>query len=251
MEPHCKFGNITSKNKDNIVPRAKEIASGRFYYGKGETPMKKMILCFGDSNTWGYNAETDSRFDEETRWTGLLANLLGSSYRVIEEGLPGRTSVFEDPLFEGLSGFNYIYPCMMSHSPLDMVIIMLGTNDTKQRFGVTSYNIAQGITRLAVKAKGIAAGRNGKTPEVLVVCPAPIGPQYIDSKVGSAMGLSCSEKSEGLSSHLAVLLEGSGIHYADARDQVVMNEIDYMHLDAEGHRKMAAFMFHQVKRIVS
>lgn len=211
--------------------------------------MKKSILCFGDSNTWGYDAETNLRFDEETRWTGLLAQLLGNSYRVIEEGLPGRTSVSEDPLFEGLSGFDYIYPCIMSHSPLDLVIIMLGTNDTKERFGLTSYNIAQGIVRLAMKAKGIASGREGKTPEVLVVAPAPIGPQYINSNVGSAMGKNCSEKSEELSNHLAVLLKESTIHFADAGEHVSMNEIDYMHLDADGHRKMAHFMFHQIQRI--
>ncbi|WP_216624798.1 GDSL-type esterase/lipase family protein [Paenibacillus foliorum] len=107
--------------------------------------MKKTIVCFGDSNTWGYDAETDLRFDEETRWTGLLASHLGSQYSVIEEGLSGRTSVCEDPLFEGLSGLSYLYPCLMSHSPLDLIVIMLGTNDTKDRFGLTSYNIAQGI----------------------------------------------------------------------------------------------------------
>lgn len=68
--------------------------------------MKRTIVCFGDSNTWGYDAETDQRFKDEIRWTGLLDTELGDSYRVIEEGLPGRTSVSEDPLFEGLAGIS-------------------------------------------------------------------------------------------------------------------------------------------------
>ncbi|MEK4239293.1 GDSL-type esterase/lipase family protein [Paenibacillus sp. FSL H7-0714] len=131
--------------------------------------MKRTIVCFGDSNTWGYDAETDQRFNDEIRWTGLLHAELGDAYRVIEEGLPGRTSVSDDPLFEGLAGISYLYPCLMSHAPLDLVVIMLGTNDTKEIFALTSYNIAQGIVRLAHKSRGSGAGPAGKAPEVLVL----------------------------------------------------------------------------------
>ncbi|WP_084225129.1 SGNH/GDSL hydrolase family protein [Paenibacillus pectinilyticus] len=213
--------------------------------------MKKTIVCFGDSNTWGYNAETDARFDEETRWTSRLASQLGNSYTVISEGLSGRTSVHEDPLFEGLSGLSYLYPCLMSHSPLDLVVIMLGTNDTKARFGLTSYNIAQGIVRLAKKAKGMESGVGGQPPEVLVVAPPPIGEKYFDTPIGSSMGIQCSDKSVELAEHLEGLLTGTGIHFADSKDGVAMNEIDYMHLDADGHRKMANFMQHQVTTILN
>ena len=94
---------------------------------------QKNILCFGDSNTHGYNSKTGGRFTVEERWTKLLQRKLGDDYYVIEEGLSGRTTSFEDPVFEGLSGLNAIYPCMMTHEPLDLVIIMLGTNDTKDR----------------------------------------------------------------------------------------------------------------------
>ena len=92
---------------------------------------QKNILCFGDSNTHGYNSKTGGRFTVEERWTKLLQRKLGDDYYVIEEGLSGRTTSFDDPVFEGLSGLNAIYPCMMTHEPLDLVIIMLGTNDTK------------------------------------------------------------------------------------------------------------------------
>ncbi|TBL80480.1 GDSL-type esterase/lipase family protein [Paenibacillus thalictri] len=212
--------------------------------------LTKTIVCFGDSNTWGYNAETGSRFDEKTRWTGLLASDLGSSYRVIEEGLSGRTSVCEDPLFEGLSGISYIHPCLMSHSPLDLVVIMLGTNDTKDRFGLTSFNIAQGIVRLARKAKATEAGIGGQPPEVLVIAPPPIGEKYIDTAVGKPMGTQCSVKSLELADHLAQLLQGTGIHFADSKEHVAMNEVDYMHLDTEGHLIMAKFIRDRVANIL-
>ncbi|MEW9700373.1 SGNH/GDSL hydrolase family protein [Paenibacillus sp. SI8] len=211
---------------------------------------KKTIVCFGDSNTWGYDAETGLRFAEETRWTGLLASRLGSSYRVVEEGLSGRTSVCEDPLFEGLSGLSYLYSCLMSHSPLDMVVIMLGTNDTKDRFGLTSFNIAQGIVRLAKKAKATESGNGGRPPEVLVVAPPPIGEKYIDTAIGKPMGNQCSTKSLELAEHLEHLLQGTGIHFADAKARVAMSEVDYMHLDREGHLMMAEFMKDQITTIV-
>jgi len=213
--------------------------------------MKKSIVCFGDSNTWGYDAETDRRFKDDIRWTGILHTELGDAYRMIEEGLPGRTSVSEDPLFEGLSGISYIYPCLMSHSPLDLVVIMLGTNDTKERFGLTSYNIAQGIVRLALKAKGSGAGPEGKAPEVLVIAPPPIGAEYIHTPIGKPMGSGCSEKSMELAEHLAALLTGTGIHFVDSRDHVSMNEIDYMHLDPQGHRSMADLVQYHAKRILN
>ncbi|WP_339319119.1 SGNH/GDSL hydrolase family protein [Paenibacillus sp. FSL R10-2734] len=212
---------------------------------------KRTIVCFGDSNTWGYDAETDHRFNDEIRWTGLLHTELGDAYRVIEEGLPGRTSVSEDPLFEGLAGISYLYPCLMSHAPLDLVVIMLGTNDTKERFALTSYNIAQGIVRLALKARASGAGLDGKAPEVLVIAPPPIGAAYIHTPIGKSMGSNCSEKSIELSEHLAALLTGTDIHFMDSREDVSMNEIDYMHLDQQGHRNMADLVQYHVKRILN
>jgi lysophospholipase L1-like esterase len=212
--------------------------------------MKRTIVCFGDSNTWGYDAETDQRFNDEIRWTGLLQSELYNTYRVIEEGLPGRTSVSEDPLFEGLAGISYLYPCLMSHAPLHLVVIMLGTNDTKERFALTSYNIAQGIVRLAHKARGSGTGPGGKAPEVLVIAPPPIGAAYIHTPIGKPMGSNCSEKSIEISQHLGNFLRGTDIHFMDASEDVSMNEIDYMHLDRQGHRNMADLVKYHVKRIL-
>lgn len=211
--------------------------------------MKRRIVCFGDSNTWGFNAKTSERFPEGVRWTSLLAELLDDEFHVIEEGLSGRTSVIDDPLFEGLNGYTYIHPCLMSHAPLEIVIIMLGTNDTKERFHLTSFNIAQGIARLSHKAQNTPAGENGSFPKVLVIAPPPIGKQYIETEISKSMGRECDLKSEEMSKYLIELLE-HGIEFLDTKGLVEMNKIDFMHLDEEGHRLLAQLVFNKIKSIL-
>ena len=206
--------------------------------------MKKRILCFGDSNTWGYDAESDGRFDEETRWTALLQKNLGDDYTVIEEGLCGRTAVFDDPLNEGMNGLRYVYPCMMSHNPIDFMIIMLGTNDSKERFSATPRNIADGMKRLIIKAKEIPAWRSA--PHILLVCPAPIGKGCESSPVAGEMGR-CAEKSEALAQEYRLCAEQNGVLFWDSAEVVTMNTIDFMHLDRESHRRFADRMAELVK----
>lgn len=209
--------------------------------------MRKRIVCFGDSNTWGYDAKANERFAEHIRWPCLLGELLGDGYQVIEEGLSGRTSVSEDPLFEGLCGYSYIHACLMSHSPIELVIIMLGTNDTKERFNLTSFNIAQGIARLAKKAKDTAAGEQGNGPRVLVVSPPPIREGYYKTNIGPAMGRGCDQKSLEFPKYLEDLLNIQGIEHLNTRGNVQMNDIDFMHLDEIGHKQLSTLIFNKIK----
>lgn len=211
---------------------------------------KKRIVCFGDSNTWGFDTSTGGRFPEGIRWTTLFQEYLGEEYQIVEEGLPGRTAVLDDPLLEGMNGSTYLQPCLMSHSPLELVIIMLGTNDAKERFGLTSYNIAQGIAKLSLKAKQLLAGHNGLNSPVLVVVPPPIGPEYAKTPIGKSMGKDCDDKTEHLAGHLTELLQESGIELLDSKGKVPMNRIDYMHLDEEGHELLAKLVFNKVKTIL-
>ncbi len=212
--------------------------------------MKRRIVCFGDSNTWGYDARTMSRFPEGIRWTSLLAEQLGDEFQVVEEGLSGRTAVMDDPLFEGLNAFKYIHPCLMSHAPLELVIIMLGTNDTKERFNLTAFNIAQGIARLSLKAKNTPAGPKGNFPNVLIIAPPSIGREYYDTEVGKSMGKECDRKSEKISNHLKELLEMQGTEFLDTNGLVSMNKIDFMHLDEEGHKLLSKLVFNKIKNIL-
>ena len=147
--------------------------------------MKKHIVCLGDSNTHGYCADPADcadgalqRFNEEERWTCLLQKKLGEDYLVAEEGLSGRTTVFDDPLYEHLSALDYLYPCLKSHEPVSLLIVMLGTNDTKQRLGANAYAIGLGLRRLVRKAQTVDCWGPGGTPNILVIAPLPIDPGW-------------------------------------------------------------------------
>jgi lysophospholipase L1-like esterase len=209
---------------------------------------KRRILAFGDSNTYGYDPATDGRYGDSQRWPRVLEALLGEEYTVIEEGLPGRTGVFDDPITEGLSGLAYITPCMMSHAPLDTVVIMLGTNDTKERFGCNAGLIARGLGRLIKKAQTTEAWR-GK-PDVLVVCPTPIVPAYDHLMFASAMGRGCAEKSVELGAALEPIALAAGARFIDAGTLpgVEVHPLDGMHLTCEAHTALAQGLAAQLKR---
>ncbi len=214
--------------------------------------MKKHIVCFGDSNTHGYCAETNGRFDENERWTCLLQKKLGEEYLVLEEGLSGRTTTFRDPVYEGLSGLDYLYPCLMSHEPVDLLIIMLGTNDTKERFSASSEVIGLGMTRLVQKAVSVKdCWRDGK-PNILLVSPQSIGKGYEQSSVAQTMGAGCAEKSQGLAGQYRLIAEANGCAFLDA-DEVIQagpNTVDFMHLTKDGHEQLAAAMEQKVRELV-
>lgn len=200
----------------------------------------KTIVCYGDSNTHGYNSSNMGRFSEKERWTCLLSDLLGPGYLVREEGLSGRTTSFEDPLFEGLNGFSGIHSCLLTHEPLDLLIIMLGTNDVKERFSATPGNIAKGLERLTTKAIHTPEAWRDKA-NILIIAPPPIGEDYYETEVGPEMGKGCSEKSKALSPLYRQVAARLGCHFLDASEipGVTMYPYDYMHLSLEGHRRLA------------
>lgn len=201
----------------------------------------KTIVCFGDSNTHGYNAENFGRFPENVRWTGQLQEMLGKEYSVKEEGLSGRTCVFEDPLFEGLNGLDTINISLLTHEPVDLLIIMLGTNDTKERFSCNAVNISKGLERLIGKAKGRTDAWAGGIPNILIICPPPIEEGYKDSYCAEEMGEGCAEKSRNLAAVYSETAKLTGCSFMDAASipGMEMNTIDYMHLTARAHGILA------------
>ena len=206
--------------------------------------MKQHIVCFGDSNTHGYCADPadcadgGARFNESERWTCRLQKALGERALVLEEGLSGRTTVFSDPLHECMSGLDAIYSCLMSHEPVDLLIIMLGTNDTKERLGVNDACIALGMDRLVSKAKTVPAW-GAKGPNILLISPPHIGEGLYLRPEGEPMGRGCPEKSRGLAPHLAAVAEAQGCAFLDAEGVAEFNRLDCMHLTALGHRQLA------------
>ena len=213
--------------------------------------MKKHIVCFGDSNTHGYCADPadcadgGNRFNEDERWTCLLQKKLGGGYLVLEEGLGGRTSVFVDPLHESMDAVGVAYPVLMSHEPVDLLIIMLGTNDTKERFGANAAAIAVGMERLVQKCKSTDCWREG-TPRILLVCPPPLGAGFHDE----VMGAGCVEKSVALPPYMKAVAERNGCAFFDARD-CEMNGVDFTHLTKRGHALLADELAQLMPTLVS
>lgn len=203
--------------------------------------MKKTIVCFGDSNTHGYCSETGGRFDDSERYPCLLEKYLGQGYLVREEGMSGRTTVFDDPLFEGLSGLNAVFTCLMTHEPVSMLVIMLGTNDVKERFGCNAENIAKGLERLVRKARSVTDAWQDGRPSILIVAPAPIEQGYEATSVANEMGQGCVKKSRELAFYYEKTARLTGCHFFDAGriEGIRMHPNDYMHLTKESHDKLA------------
>lgn len=203
---------------------------------------KRRILIFGDSNTYGYNTEGD-RFGETVRYPCLLQSMLGPDVRIIEEGLPGRTCVFEDPLHEGMNGLTYLTPCMLSHGPLDTVVIMLGTNDTNPRYGCNAIYIGQGMERLVEKARTTPAWK--EEPDILIVAPCPLSPNGTDAVAWECLGMEAVEKSRRLAKEYEQIAKVHGCRFLDAGalHGIEVSPIDGIHLTPQGHRALAKGLY--------
>lgn len=212
---------------------------------------RKNILCFGDSNTFGYRAVDGGRYSEKERWPALVQGMLGEDYHIIEEGLSGRTTCFDDPQQEGRAGIHYITPCLNSHKPIDLLIVMLGTNDAKELFGASALNIALALKRLLLKAMHTECWRDGK-PNILTVVPKAIDERYEQTYAGYMLGRGCSEKTAVFAQEYRKITDLIGCRYFDANEVITsLDEIDYVHLSVQGHRELAKGIAEEIRKIFS
>lgn len=207
----------------------------------------KTILCYGDSNTWGQHAPLGDRFDEQTRWGSRLRTILGEDYRVIEEGQRGRTTVWDDPVENRLAGLTYLWPCLDSHAPIDLVVIMLGTNDCKPYFGLHPQNIADGAGRLVDMVQKCNFGPNDTAPKVLLISPIRIEASSFYPHLFSEKEAA---KSHGFPAAYRVVAERYGCAWLDAAALAQPDPADGIHLDAEGHKALAEAVAVKVKEII-
>lgn len=208
----------------------------------------RTILCYGDSNTYGLKSDLISRYPRNVRWTGILQEKLGKDYYVIEEGLGGRTTVWDDPVEEHKNGKTYLLPCLESHKPLDLVILMLGTNDLKGRFGVTPYDVGVSMENLVKTIKKSESGIDFETPRILLVTPVPI------HSVGRAEDLDqmipdMERRSQALAYYYERIAQREGIFYLNPEGLVEVNEIDGIHYTEKGHAQMAELMEQKIREI--
>lgn len=209
---------------------------------------RRHIVCFGDSNTWGYNAESGGRFEDDQRWTQVMAAALGQDYLVAEEGVCGRTTVFSDPLDPGLRGMDALPVVLMTHSPIDLLILMLGTNDCKERFSASPQNIADGLERLIRTARSSDVWRD--EPRILVVAPIYIDERVYDSPVAGEMGACCAGKSRELPRLMERCAARNGCCFLNCNDHCTVNQVDFMHFDLNSHRRFGEVMAGQVRAMI-
>ena len=204
------------------------------------------ILCFGDSNTWGYKPDKTGRFDEKTRWTGLLQQKLGPEYHIIEEGLCGRTTVFQDELRESRRGLDMIGVTVETHNPLDLVIIMLGTNDCKNRYGASASIIAKGLDQVIRKACLNASQHF----DLLVISPIHLGEGVWEKGFDTEFNENSVAVSKGLAEEYRKVSEKYGLAFLNAADYAQPGAADREHLDEEGHQRLAEAVLHEIKNII-
>ncbi|MDR2741185.1 MAG: SGNH/GDSL hydrolase family protein [Treponema sp.] len=206
----------------------------------------KTVLCYGDSNTWGYDPVLAVRFDHHTRWPMVLWELLNEgcppdnpAYWVIEEGQCGRTSTREDPVEGDRNGLRHLIPILESHKPIDIVIILLGTNDLKLRFRPSPFDIARAVKRVAVATLDSRTGPGDAAPKVLIVCPPPTAdsPDF-RRKFGDMFGDSA-EIARRLPPHFKQAAEECGAAYFDSGSVIKSSLADGIHWEKEEHRKIA------------
>ena len=205
------------------------------------------VMCFGDSNTWGYSPSTGQRFPRTVRWTGVLQSELGTGFLIHEEGLNGRTTVWEDPIEGDKMGRRHLPVLLDSHAPLDLVVMMLGTNDLKKRFSAHAWDIAQGSRRARRHDRRSASGNHAASPAVLLIAPPPLG------KLSTWDGMfeGGAEKSRQLGAYYREVARTRGCHFLDAADVIrSSSDLDGIHLEEKDHRALGLAVAREVKKIL-
>jgi lysophospholipase L1-like esterase len=216
----------------------------------------KSILCYGDSNTWGFvpgSYDIRERFDRNTRWTGRLQQLLDpAQFYVIEEGLNSRTTnldySYKPP---GFRGTEFFLPILYTHAPLDLVIIMLGINDLKKEFNHrTSQQVTQGIKELIEIARSTDYGSDMKSPPPILIVSIPI-PVETNLKDAKDMFEGAKERAEHLAHDLKVLVDqyDKNVYFVDAAPHVQLSPVDGIHFDKKAHEQFALLMNETIRKI--
>ena len=216
----------------------------------------KTILCFGDSNTWGWNAAridangNPARFDFDTRWPGILQRELGPGFRVVEEALNGRTTAFDDPLFPMRNGLAVLPMLLETHAPIDLLVIMLGGNDTKRMYNMSPGEIAFALDLLVGAASVRYAG--GEPPKVLIIAP-PHNPEGIATgKFGFVFGDEAASKSRALAREYEITARNRGCFFLDAHEAgAAIDGEDQVHMSESGHAALGKAVTRKVLDILS
>ena len=216
-----------------------------------KTPEEPLsIVCFGDSLTWGFNPVDRSRYGHGVRWTRLLQKDLGDGFYVVEEGLNSRTTVFEDPVMGDKNGLAHLATVLQSHKPLDVLIIMLGTNNLKRRFNMSAAEIALSMERLVQLAIGCDCGPDGRAPKVLLMAPPPANDFSGTGFEEQFLGEETREISRRLAPLYRQIADDYGIGFFDTGSVVETSRLDAIHLDPDTQPVLAKAIAEKVRALV-
>jgi lysophospholipase L1-like esterase len=215
---------------------------------------RKRILCFGDSLTWGWVPVADGmpteRYPADVRWTGVLADRLGDEYEVVEEGLSARTTNVDDPTDPRLNGAAYLPGCLASSLPLNLVILMLGTNDTKAYFRRTPLDIGLGmgvlLTQVLTSAGGVGTGY--PAPKVLVVSPPTVA--AMPHPWFQLIFEGAQDKTAELPKVYSALASFVKVPFFDAGSVITTDGVDGLHFTAANNRDLGVALSEQVRALV-
>lgn len=205
---------------------------------------KTKILCYGDSNTWGDPPDSATRYPEDVRWSGILQKNLGDKYLIIEEGLCGRTTSIDDPKEKGRNGKTSLIPVLKKYNPLDLVILMLGTNDLKDRFNLTAEDIAGNVESLVEIIKKVGQTRMGNTPQILLISPAHF---YENSKKPLTGMKGAEEKSKQFAKYFEPVAQRQKCGFLDIARIVEPSKIDGCHFDSSAHAKIGEILTRAIR----
>ncbi|MBE6041172.1 MAG: HAD family hydrolase [Clostridiales bacterium] len=200
------------------------------------------VLCYGDSNTYGYEPATGGRYAPEIRWTTILQEKLGDHYEVIPEGLNGRTTAYDRPGAGWKNGISSFIACLGTHKPVDYLVIMLGTNDCVAGLGLTDEAIAKGMENLVVLAEEVSPELQGYVPEIIVTVPASIKCGWADDSPEYADLRCMMRQSRAIEPLYREMAERHMIRFASGTDAEV-NIHDCTHLTENGHKQMADIIY--------
>ena len=212
----------------------------------------KKIICFGDSNTYGYNPANGGRFDENTRWPKLLQKHLGSDYEIFEEGQNGRTIANEDPWEGGTKcGMDYVLPMIETKKPIDLLIIMLGSNDLKTKFNLPAADIAGSLMTMLMKIKGYCEYFIGcPDMKILIISPPALSEPFEESYFATFFDdRDVVGRSKELATWYKQVADQFGCYFLNATDKVSAGSVDHLHLDPEGHKLMAQLVKDKIEEI--
>lgn len=207
----------------------------------------KTIVCFGDSNTYGFNPLNGLRYEKNVRWPGVLQNYLGEDYYVVEEGCNGRTTIFLDSKEPWKCGESYLRACLNSHKPIDLLIIMLGSNDMKRMYHADSKEIAAGAGQLVTISQEFLREKQNFCPKIILVAPPEIGKGISHGPFGKSFDESAVSLSKQLPVEYQIIAKKNGCDFFDASKVADPSEEDHLHLMPDAHQRLAEALAKHIK----